>query len=119
MWQLCGSFKVRFVPPKDKEVSHYITVKTFKRHILACVSFLREQPHQEVAFFVGIEGGSYDTVDAWLETETVGDLPSVDERVGAGTGGVVQEVVLDETSSARVFVLKLEKIKNVGKLMDI
>ena len=34
-------------------------------------------------------------------------------------GGVVQEVVLVETSSARVFVLKLEKIKNVGKLMDI
>ena len=78
------------------------------------MSFLREQPHQEVAFLVGIEGGSYDTVDAWLETETVGDLPSVDERVRAGRGGVVQEIVLVETSSACVFVLKLGKRKSVG-----
>ena len=69
------------------------------RHLLAWVFFLREQPHQEVSFFIGIESRRHDAVDAWLETEPIGDLSSIDECVWAGRGGMVQEIVPVQTGN--------------------
>jgi hypothetical protein len=94
-----------------------VPVKLFIRtinkiYILALFLLFREQTDQEVAFLIRIKSGWHNAVASRLELETVCDFPSIDESVRAGTGSMVQEIILVETSRLQIILFKLKMLTN-------